>query len=299
MKQAFLRYIYVPFYFKFRAPIYIDTSALRSLPKDRWKKPRGRYFTSGLTILEMLTNFLRQPGKAYPFNVARAAFRFLEKNQISIDWRVSEDVFNDAFPNISRKKVRTGDLQALYRITLQADSPQEFATLLRQERLESDAQTAIAYDDFIEKAFTDPKKITLFQENLDEGFKKGQLQPFLYKDDAQIPDDYKGLFHDMAHRKIEDGRVFILHSLLKRRQIANRYPLEGYDYSLELFLSASARHVFTKASSKANYKRNDMIDIYHLAYVNRGVKLLTKEKLLIDFVKEFQPLSFEDFEHYV
>lgn len=293
-----MKYVFEPWYFGYYAPIYIDTSALRSLPKAKWNRRPRRYFTSGLTILEMLTHYLRKPNDARAFGVAKSAFQFLQKNRIRIDWRVSEDIFNEAFPNIASKRVRTGDLSALYELILESESAELFCALLEARDLASDAREAIEYDDFIGRAFTDPNKIKLFEKNLSQAFQEGHIQPYLYKNEKVIPEDPKQFFHDMAYGKIEHGRVFILKALLGRRELQDQSPLEGYKNNLELFLSASARQVFTKALSKANYKRNDMIDIYHLAYVGIDVKLLTKETLLIDFVKEFQPRSFEPFDNY-
>jgi len=220
------------------------------------------------------------------YDITKACLLFIKK--IRIDWRMTEELFNDAFPNVKSKTVRRGDLEKLFYLFIGSTSEQEFLHTVQSLNIKD----ALEYDTFLGGGMTDPEKIKRFISYLSIAYERNSIQPYLYKG-KKAPDSAKDFFHDMYCEMIEDGRVFILKALLMRRGDENwgGSPLDGYNHSLELMLSGMAHHLFKKAYESGNYKRNDMIDLYHLAYVDRKKKILTREKIIRDYVAKYQPYS--------
>lgn len=284
---------------KYRAPIYVDTSALRAMPNESFRRIGPRYFTSSLALLEMMTHhFMRKD--EYSFKILKSRMKLISDKKLRVDWRLTEEVFNDAFPNVKMKRIRAGDLQQVYALVLKSQNKGDFWRQIEKYHLESHIQESIQYDSFLGDGMTKPEVIKLFYETLKRAFDNGKIASFFYKNDEKKPSSMRDSFYDMCHRKIEEGRIFILKSLLMRREFADKLinPIEGYNYELELFLSASAYHLFDKVLARNSYKRNDMIDLFHLVYVGKNTKILTRESVLIKYTKKFQLASYEPFDRY-
>lgn len=278
--------------------IYIDTSALRAMTKKTNRKYSKKYFTSSLTILEILTHFSRKNDQ-YSYNVMKSCFNFISLNKINIDWLMTEEKFKEALPLIKTKKIRTGNLKELFLIVVETNSIESFWDEIKKRNLNTDIQEAIDYDDFLGKSFNDPQKIKLFYSLISQAFNEGTIGNYFYKNEATV-DNVKTFFKDLRSEKVEEGKMFLLYSLLRGRKPDNISNIfEGYKGQLELFLESFTKHQFLKAKGKNNYKKNDMIDIYHLLYVGSNSKILTNEKIIRNYVIEFRPDGIESIEKYL
>jgi hypothetical protein len=200
---------------------------------------------------------------------------------------MTEEIFNDAFPNIRKKEIKCGDLKMIYSAFLKANNEDELKILTEKMNIKD----ALNYDTFLGGGMSNPEKMKSFVYYFEKAFEEHSIQPYLYRNEPE-PKKVKDFFYDMYNSKIEDARIFIIKALLMRREFGNdNSPIDGYDYSLELMLSAMAHQLFEKAYTKGNYKRNDMIDLYHLGYVDRKKRIKTKEKIIKDFVNLYQPYS--------
>lgn len=295
----FLRLLLWLFKMRYFSSIYIDTSALIAMPNSSFTKLSRRHFTSSLVLLEIMTNYLRE-GNVNSFRRMKSRFENIQRVDLRIDWRLTEEIFNSAFPAVKKKKIQAGDLPALYELVRKSQSPEQFAAYIAEKNLQSSIEAAISYDDFLGSGMTRPERIAEFRHNFEQGIKTGSVADFYYKEDKHKPTSAQEFFKDMSTTKLEEGRIFILKSLLMKREKDNQecIPLDGYRYTLGLFLSASAYHLFNKAITQSNYKRNDMIDLFHFAYIDKYTKILTKEALLIEYTKRFQPASLEPFKNY-
>ena len=268
-----------------KMPIYVDTSYIKGIKKSIKQKNQKCFFTSSLTILEIATHYFNNRSERI-FNITKSCLEYI--NKIKIDWRMTEEVFNDAFPNKKKKYIKCGDLKKLYCAFLASKNESE----LIEKIATINVTEAIDYDIFLGKGMSGTNRMVEFVDNLEKAFNNNSIQNFVYQDSLP-PTNVKDFLFDMYNTHIEAARIFILYSLLMRRELNDpqKNPIDGYNDSLELMLSAMAHHLFEKAYHKNKFKRNDMIDLYHLAYVNKFTRIMSKEKVIKEYVKKYQPYS--------
>jgi hypothetical protein len=278
-------------YLMFYAPIYVDTSVIRGISKKQ--KLNKRFFTSSLVILELLSNYLRD-GSEKKYAILRSSFQFIQNNRLKINWLLTEELLKIYFPVINEKKIRKGNLEEIYQVVLNCESYSDFNELINR-KYTNNKKEIIEYDDFLGKAFGKVETVKELYSIFDEASKDEYILSKFYPGELIRPVNGKKFLEDLTGMNSERGIVFIMYMFIQNRlntkENAVKDLFQNYHGEIELFFKSMANHIFQKISKKENLPKNELIDLFHLLYVDPNTKIYSKENIIKNWVEKFQPES--------